>query len=301
MSLSFARALARATEPRRRPCTGVASVLSGGALVASGLLACTLTSDSYEPSVIVQEQTDEAPLQGRPPEAQPPVVGQPSPTEGAPPEQLPSNVSLDPGEGSGSQSSVDPPGDGSSSSGSGALPAGDEPDAGPPPEPEPQPEPEPEPEPQPEPEPEPEPEPQPEPEPEPEPECLGSTFGGSCYLFFAGLSSWTDAEANCVGAGGHLASVQSSEENVFLDRWVLELGIPAGNGAGLWLGGADTAQDDNFRWSDGSAFAFPGWAPGQPNNGTGAADCVEKRNDGTFGWYDRRCTDQLAYVCEKPL
>jgi hypothetical protein len=104
-----------------------------------------------------------------------------------------------------------------------------------------------------------------------------------------------------VAWGGHLASVQSSEENVFLDRWPLDLGFSMGNGIGLWLGGADTAQDDNFRWSDGSAFTFSAWAAGQPNDGVGAADCVEKRNDGTGSWHDRRCIDALPYVCEKGL
>jgi hypothetical protein len=189
-------------------------------------------------------------------------------------EQLPSAVDLDPGEARELELDGDPLASDAGTTADGG-PQSTEPDADPPSEP--------------------------GPEPEPEPElCPGSTFGGSCYEFFGALSAWATAEASCVSWGGHLASVQSGEENVFLDRWAAELGIPAGNGAGLWLGGADTAQDDNFRWSDGSPFTFPGWAANQPNDGVGAADCVEKRNDGT-GWYDRRCTDSLAFVCEQRL
>ena len=53
----------------------------------AGVCACTLTSDAYEPSVITPEQTDEAPLQGRPaqaPPAQPPAAGEPNPVDGSP-------------------------------------------------------------------------------------------------------------------------------------------------------------------------------------------------------------------------
>jgi hypothetical protein len=28
---------------------------------------------------------------------------------------------------------------------------------------------------------------------------------------------------------------------------------------------------------------------------------IEARNDRTVSWYDRRCTDQQRYVCERPL
>ncbi len=255
------------------------------------------------------EQTEEAPLQGRPGTPAPMVGGvggEVNTTNGTPPEQLPSNVNLDPGEGKGEQSGGARP-DGEVGVANGAVPppssgaADAGPSVQPEPEPEPEPEPQPEPEPEPEPQPEPEPEPEPQPEPEPEPQCPGSTFGGSCYQFFAAATAWPEAEASCVGWGGHLASVQSAEENTFLDRWVSELGLPLGNGAGLWLGGSDTPQDDNFRWVDGSAFTFFGWAPGQPNDGTGLADCIEKRNDGSNAWYDRRCSDALPYVCERSL
>jgi hypothetical protein len=46
--------------------------------------------------------------------------------------------------------------------------------------------------------------------------------------------------------------------------------------------------------------AYQNWGSNQPDNG-GGVDCIEKRNDGSFSWYDRRCTDSQRYACEREL
>lgn len=137
-----------------------------------------------------------------------------------------------------------------------------------------------------------------QPPPEPEP-CAGQTFGASCYEVFGEAAAWIAAEQSCVDWGGHLASVESFAENDFIAAWPAQLGIPVGNGSGIWLGGTDV-NFGVFQWWDGSALTFQSWAPGQPDNGAGV-DCIEKRNDGTGLWYDRRCTDAQPFVCERPL
>jgi hypothetical protein len=130
--------------------------------------------------------------------------------------------------------------------------------------------------------------------------CPGLSFGGSCYQLFDSFIPWNAAEQQCVSWGGHLASIESAEENSFLNRWPAELGISNGDGSGIWIGGTDAQQDGVFRWVAGSPFSFAGWAPGQPNDGAGV-DCIEKRNDGAGQWYDRFCVDSLRYLCERPL
>jgi hypothetical protein len=129
--------------------------------------------------------------------------------------------------------------------------------------------------------------------------CPGVVFEGSCYEFFDEQTSWREAEARCAAWGGHLASVESSEEDAFIGAWPALSGVPLLDGSGIWLGGTDALRDGNFRWSDDRALSFVGWAPDQPNNGVGV-DCIEKRNDATQSWYDRRCTDGERYVCERP-
>ena len=130
--------------------------------------------------------------------------------------------------------------------------------------------------------------------------CRGSEFGGSCYEFFAEPLPWGLAELRCLVGGGHLAIVQSREEDEFLEAWPMQLAIPLGDGTGIWLGGTDAAEDGQYRWVDASPLSFTGWAPNQPDDGPGV-DCIEKRNDGTLLWYDRRCSDPRAFVCERPL
>jgi hypothetical protein len=124
-------------------------------------------------------------------------------------------------------------------------------------------------------------------------------FEGRCYEFFDEQLSWSEAEARCTVWGGHLASVESSEEDAFIGAWPGLMGVAFLDGSGLWLGGSDALGDGDFRWSNGRALDFVGWAPDQPNNGAGV-DCIEKRNDSTQRWYDRRCSDLERYVCEQP-
>ena len=130
--------------------------------------------------------------------------------------------------------------------------------------------------------------------------CTSRALGGSCYELFDELVPWDVAEQRCVAWGGHLASIESRDENDGLNTWPLELGITGVDGSGIWLGGTDAGAEGQFVWVGGSPFAFTGWAPPQPDNGAGI-DCIEKRNDGAGGWYDRRCTDTLRYLCERSL
>jgi hypothetical protein len=135
--------------------------------------------------------------------------------------------------------------------------------------------------------------------PPPREPCPGLVFEGSCYEFFDEQTSWNEAEARCAAWGGHLASVESSDEDAFIGAWPALVGIPLLDGSGLWLGGTDALRDGDFRWWDDRSLDFVGWASDQPNNGAGL-DCIEKRNDATQRWYDRRCTDGERYVCERP-
>jgi hypothetical protein len=255
------------------------------------LAGCTLTQDSFEPRRIEAEQTQRDGLAPEPPSGVEPVSGTANtPTASTRTEELPAEVELAPGEAAGEPSGQAPGdraerGEGLGAAGDVGADEGSAPaDAGAPPA---QP-------------PNNIPPPDADVLPATEP-CSGSTFGGSCYEFFAQLVAWPVAEQACVGWGGHLASVSSEAEDTFLASWPQELGVPAGNGAGLWLGASDTAGDGAFQWTDASAFTFPGWGAAQPDNGPTVADCVEKRNDGAAAWHDRHCTDQLVYVCEKPL
>jgi len=244
-------------------------------LVAS----CTLTDESFEPSYVSRVGGELSPDRANP--ALPASdEGEVNPlTDETNPEQNPGGAALDPGAPSGERPDV-----GSASETSDGEPRGDDADAdagaGPVDESSSGPD--------------------AAPFPSPPTPCSGDEFGSSCYQLFGEFVAWSIAEQRCVAWGGHLASVESPEEDEFISGWPALLGIPSADGSGVWLGGTDALIDGDFRWWDNSPLLVESWAPNQPDNGPGV-DCVEKRNDGTALWYDRRCTDSLPFVCERPL
>ena len=109
------------------------------------------------------------------------------------------------------------------------------------------------------------------------------------YRLVPRARTWLEAGASCQALGGHLATLEASDENAFL------LGAIPGE---VWIGGSDGAAEGAFQWVTGAGFAWGAWAAGEPNDGGAAAneDCVTLRGDGT--WNDSACGRLLAYLCE---
>jgi hypothetical protein len=128
------------------------------------------------------------------------------------------------------------------------------------------------------------------------------------FTFFPNPASWKTAEANCKGAGGHLAHIDSVSMNTRV--W------DACKGQRCWMGLNDRDKENNFMWTDGkqlSATGYQPWAPGEPNNGGSGGgagtseDCVyihgslyhpfEKQRT----WGDHPCQEMLPYVCQHSI
>ena len=84
-------------------------------------------------------------------------------------------------------------------------------------------------------------------------------FGGHHYKVFWERRTWQEAKKRCEELGGHLACVQSREENDFLTKLT--------EGKGVWLGGTDEAKEGEWRWVTGAKPTYANWGPTQPNNG----------------------------------
>jgi hypothetical protein len=85
-------------------------------------------------------------------------------------------------------------------------------------------------------------------------------------------SKWTDAEAQAVAMGGHLATVRNSAENLWLFNTFAGYG---GVDRFLLIGLNDAAVEGNFVWASGEPFTYGNWAPYEPNNWIGIDDYVE--------------------------
>ena len=95
--------------------------------------------------------------------------------------------------------------------------------------------------------------------------------GHRYYLLESGMT-WTDAEAFAVTLGGHLATINDSDEN----EWVRTniLGFDATDRRG-WIGFNDQNIEGTFEWSSGETPGFTNWSGGEPNDGAGGEDYAE--------------------------
>lgn len=114
--------------------------------------------------------------------------------------------------------------------------------------------------------------------------------GHAYYLL--GISTWTDAEAEAVSLGGHLATVNNQAEQDWI--WTTFSGLEDKN---LWIGLTDRElygfSEGNFGWVSGAPVTYTNWAPGEPSGGepAGDADFVHMWRatavGGTGVWNDR--------------
>ena len=104
-----------------------------------------------------------------------------------------------------------------------------------------------------------------------------------------GKMAFAEAEASCVSLGGHLASIQSKEENTELLKMAEQQRV------WVWLEGSDQEERGKWVWSDEKEWNFTDWAFGEPNNES-QSRCV--RTIGV-GWYATPCTGEHLYpLCQ---
>ena len=99
-------------------------------------------------------------------------------------------------------------------------------------------------------------------------------------------SNWTDAEAEAVKLGGHLATIDNAAENA----WVVSNFSEFQNvDRSLWIGLTDQAVEGTFVWTSGEPVAYTNWAAGEPNNSGGDENWVQilPSSDSRYpGWND---------------
>ena len=124
-------------------------------------------------------------------------------------------------------------------------------------------------------------------------------FNQACYKYVDSAKTWEDAESVCQGqtwqgVQGHLASVHSEEENIFVASLAKET---------IWLGHHDLHKEGQWTWTDGTKFSYSNWGKGSPNNAAGnSMDCmmIYAPTSEEKQWYDYLCTKEAKFVCKLP-
>lgn len=99
--------------------------------------------------------------------------------------------------------------------------------------------------------------------------------------FLTDITTWTDAQAQAVAAGGNLVTINDASEQAWLVNTF-------GGLERLWIGLTDTAQEGVFNWISGQAVTYTNWVTGEPNSGGGAyeEDYVVMNWSGAGTWND---------------
>ncbi len=106
-----------------------------------------------------------------------------------------------------------------------------------------------------------------EPEVQPVPDDGSKEFNGHYYKAIDDADSYSQsrAESVCAEMGGHLVSIESQEEQDFVN------GI-LGSKDNYWIG--LVRDGSSWRWTDGTEFSFTQWDDNQPDNYENSEDAV---------------------------
>ena len=116
------------------------------------------------------------------------------------------------------------------------------------------------------------------------------SFGGHFYMTTPTQVTWAEARAWALGKGGHLAVINSQDEQQFVQKWFSRF-TP-------WLGMTDEAAEGTWLWTNGDPADFTRWASGEPNNSPSNADYAFLAADGS--WYDQGAGNSRFGLVESP-
>lgn len=135
--------------------------------------------------------------------------------------------------------------------------------------------------------------------------CTTASYGGHTYQLCTVHVDWASARGVCRLLGADLAVVDDPAENTFL----VAAGDAVDPAAAWWLGLTDAASEGTWATITGSAPAYDGFCPGEPNNAHGGECSAGSEEDcGVLdwcagGWNDLPCDcvlSQIGIACEGP-
>jgi hypothetical protein len=128
-----------------------------------------------------------------------------------------------------------------------------------------------------------------------------------CYWAHGNMVTWNQARTMCMSEGGHLVTILSAEENLF----VVSIAMFSPMYSDTWIGatdgkaGNDPSGAGTHTWVTGEPWGFEAWSTGEPDgdcdpcSGGQSCTCDHRGtlvSDAT--WQDRYESTTRGFVCE---
>ncbi|XP_058644799.1 CD209 antigen-like protein C [Onychostoma macrolepis] len=124
-------------------------------------------------------------------------------------------------------------------------------------------------------------------------------YQSSFYFMSTEKKNWTESRRDCLKRGADLIIINNKEEQDFVKN-ITEKGE-------FWIGLTDTAEEDRWKWVDGTNITTGFWASSgeikEPNGGTVencAVTYLTKWTD-LLGWLDVKCNGTYQWICEMSI
>ncbi|XP_057654013.1 perlucin-like [Diorhabda carinulata] len=119
----------------------------------------------------------------------------------------------------------------------------------------------------------------------------------SFYIGNVFKGNFLHSEQFCKYHGMSLATIESQEENDFLESKLIERGVE-----GVWLFTSGTRLPNNvWVWlATGKNIAWTNWKTGEPNNVNSKEECIAVNLiNKQMEWYDINCWTEQYFVCQE--
>ncbi|MBQ8261594.1 MAG: hypothetical protein IJZ00_04845 [Lachnospiraceae bacterium] len=121
-------------------------------------------------------------------------------------------------------------------------------------------------------------------------------YNGHMYTIYEGPASWLEAREACENAGGHLATINTADEQAFFEDVILAADVAQR----YWIGGYSAIYPYDFEWITGEEFSYTNWREGEPNFLNEYYTEIYGHFNNWYGYWNNHpnVSATRAYICE---